>query len=362
MALPRAALSAPSALLLAASASALRASAEGDGVSPLLQHQFGGLYLLELSSDAGLLRAGAHVHAAAAAAGAARSRDDFAAATRALAMLGALLAVVAALMLGALLMLMRPHRPEFSKPPPQARSRAASDRPQALDTASSLEQEFEHHASRRASSACLSSGYECQSDATITDREEGQPSQTLVPLCPQLMVPASSNLRVVVPELACRRRQDTLINICSVPSLGGSPLFRARVSEGERAAPGARGIYLETLEGDQQFAWVSTEELWSSPGGTAPKLLIMRPDGLQFATMKKNNRGDYVVMCGLDVLAVFSAVSQAREARAVSGQGRLLAQIQRGVQGFCEVTTSPDIDAGLIILGLLAIDKCERAA
>lgn len=259
-------------------------------------------------------------------------------------------------------MLTRSHRAEIQKPPPQARGKPSANRPQ--DTASSLEQEFEHHAAGLASSACPSSaGHECHSDATITDREDGSPSQrTLVPLCPQLMVPTSSNLRVVVPELACRRRQDTFINICSVPSLGGSPLFRARVSECEPAAFGARGVYLETLEGDQQFAWVSTEELWSSPGGTAPKLTIMRPDGLQFATMKKNNRGDYVIMCGLSVLAVFSGDFQAHEAQVVSSQGRLMAQLQRGGPGCYEVTTSPDIDAGLIILGLLAIDKCERAA
>lgn len=345
------------ALLLPAGALHVSAS---DKVSPLLQRQAGDLFLLQsLSSDAA---AGA-LAAAGAGAGAARSSDGIAAATHALVMFGVLLAIAAALLLGALLMLMRSQQAEVPKPLPHARGKAGLDMPQG--SASSLDQEFEHHAAGLASSACASlAGYECQSDATITDREDGSPSQRLVPLCPQLMVPTSSYLRVVVPELACRRRQDTFINICSVPSLGGSPLFRARVSECEPAACGARGVYLETLEGDQQFAWVSTEELWSSPGkpSWSPKLTIMRPDGLQFATMKKNNRGDYVIMCGLGILAVFSGDFQAHEAHVVSSQGRLMAQIQRGRQGCYEVTTSPDIDAGLIILGLLAIDKCERAA
>jgi len=95
--------------------------------------------------------------------------------------------------------------------------------------------------------------------------------------------------------------------------------------------------------------------------GATPKIPILRPDRLQFATMKKSQRGDYNVMCGLGTLASFSGDFLANEVQVVSGQGRMMAQAHHGTDGHFEVTTSPSIDAGLIILGLLAIAKCEQS-
>mmetsp|Transcript_3691 Transcript_3691/g.9351 ORF Transcript_3691/g.9351 Transcript_3691/m.9351 type:complete len:376 (-) Transcript_3691:173-1300(-) len=183
----------------------------------------------------------------------------------------------------------------------------------------------------------------------------------LAPLCPQLVVPATSNLRVLLPELACRIRQDAVLNVCSVPALGGRPLFRARIAECAPTPDDGCGVFLETLCGEHHFAFASTSELWDGPSTASPIVPILRSNGLQFATLQKSHTGDYNVMCGLGILAVFSGDFLAHEAQVTSGQGQVMAQVRSGPDGGYEVTTSPNIDSGMIILGLLLIDKCEMS-
>lgn len=196
---------------------------------------------------------------------------------------------------------------------------------------------------------------------TVTDRDDGVRScLPLAPLCPQLVVPDTSNLRVVLPRLACRVKQDIVLTVCSVPMLGGRPLFRARVAEcAPTPADDGCGVYLETLCGEHHFAFASTSELWAGLSTASPAVPIFRSNGLQFATMRKTLEGDYSLTCGLGTLAVFSGDFLAHEAQVTSGHGQMMAQVRNGVDGGYEVITSPSIDAGMIILGLLLIDKCE---
>lgn len=207
-----------------------------------------------------------------------------------------------------------------------------------------------------------------QSASTFRDEDRSSmpsmasmPSLPQAPLCPQLIVPDTSSLRAVLPMLAFRARQDIVLNICSVPDLGGRPLFRARISETGPASADGCGIHLESLCGEHSLAFASTAELWSTPAAPAPNVPLLRSNGLQFGTMKKNHTGDYVVICGLGTLAVFSGSFLLHEIQVISGQGKVMADVRRDSDGSYEVTTSPSIDAGLIILGLLVIDKFERS-
>lgn len=280
---------------------------------------------------------------------------------RALMFLGVLMAVTTALILGSLVLMMR--RQGQESPAAPARSRAGPSRSRGnKDSAVGSESE----ARLSSSVSTPSASYDCPSEgpqgARPTQEEPSQPPLSLVPLCPQLTVPDTSNLQVVLPDLACRGRQNIILDICSIPSLGGRPLFRARVAECAPTPAESCGIHLETMSGEQQFAFVSTEELWAAPARSqTPKLPILRPDGLQFATMRKDQRGDYIIMCGLGTLAAFSGDFSAHEIKVTNSQGRIMAQTHLGSEGFYEVTTSPSVDAGLIILGLLAIAKCEQS-
>jgi len=202
---------------------------------------------------------------------------------------------------------------------------------------------------------------DCRSDAPTEIDNVSQSPLELTPLCPQLKVPDTSKLRVVLPKRACRKRQDAVLHVCSAPQLGGRPLLRARLAECEPTAREACGIYLEALSGDRWHAFLATGDLWAEPAGaTPPKLFILRPDGRQFATVEKRPGGDYAILCKLGVLATFSRDLAAHQTRVFSSQGWLMAQTEQGGEGSHEVTAFPGSDAGLVILGLLAIDKCEE--
>jgi hypothetical protein len=284
--------------------------------------------------------------------------------TMSLVVLGSLMAVVVAMGIGSALMLWCSPRGGYGPGPtlPSAGLRSRFTPRRRDDECSELESECAGLASVASLVPPSSVGntMTCASDtADGTDRDDRvQSSLPLAPLCPQLVVPDTSNLRVVLPELACRMKQDLVLSVCSVPMLGGRPLFRARIAECSAADDGC-GVYLETLCGEHHFAFASTSELWTAPSTASPTLPILRPNGLQFATMRKTHAGDYSVNCGLGTLAVFSGDFSAHEAQVTSGQGQVMAQVRKGVDGGYEVTTSPSIDAGMIILGLLLIDKCE---
>lgn len=183
----------------------------------------------------------------------------------------------------------------------------------------------------------------------------------LLPLCPQLVVPERSKLRCAVPKSPFCSRQDTTVTISSIPGLGSNPLFQARLAEGESLASDECGIHLESLGSAEKLAFVCTAELWDTSRTFPPKLAIMRVGRLPYATMQKTQYGDYVIACGLGTLVTFSGDYLAYDIQIINGHNQTIAQV---VSNACaceyEVIVNPNIDAGLIILGLLAIDKTER--
>jgi hypothetical protein len=273
--------------------------------------------------------------------------------------LGVMLAVMAALAIGLFLLLACPLQRGTARPGLQ-RSRDSPRKGREGECSEAEEPEYARLPSSLAQSASTLHDAAGGSDREDRPSMVSMPSLPQAPLCPQLIVPDTSSLRAVLPMLACRARQDVVLNICSVPDLGGRPLFRARISETGPASADGCGIHLESLCGEHCLAFASTAELWASPAAPAPNVPLLRSNGLQFGTMKKNHTGDYVVICGMGTLAVFSGSFLLHDIQVISGQGKIMADVRHDSDGSYEVTTSPSIDAGLIILGLLIIDKFER--
>lgn len=285
---------------------------------------------------------------------------------RSLVVFAVMILLATAMLITSMCLMLRSPPREIPQCSLQARCRPSTLQSVGTDSQQESQQQSQESESERvglASSSWMTPRVDddCRSEAAPTEIDTvSQSPLELAPLCPQLKVPDTSKLRVVLPQRACRKRQDAILDVCSVSQLGGKPLLRARLAECEPTAREACGIYLEALGGDKHHAFLSTGDLWDpSAGALPPKLFILRPDGQQFATMEKSPGGDYTILCKLGVLATFSGDFLAHQTRVFSNHGWLMAQTEQGSDSTYEVTAFPGVDAGLVLLGLLAIDKCE---
>jgi len=178
-----------------------------------------------------------------------------------------------------------------------------------------------------------------------------------LPLCPLLIVPDGTRLACIVQNDVRHKRQELSFDIVAMPTRSGTPLFRVRVSElgGETEA----GIFVETLSGSEQLAFLSTEEVWK--GVQNPVLTISRPWGLPYGTIQKVEDGTYQVLRGKTPLLVFRGNFQTHNIQVRSPRGTV-AQTEGTMLDEYQVRMQALTDAGLVILGLLAIDKCEASA
>lgn len=171
------------------------------------------------------------------------------------------------------------------------------------------------------------------------------------PLCPLLLVPEGTRLNCVVENDMCRRKQEMAFNIRGV---GGAHLFQVRVAELGNATP---GIFVETLGGEALLAFLSTEEIWRSV--PRPALSIFWPSGVHYGTMQKSEEGDYIIQQNGMVVLVFTGDFVSHTMRVKSGTGRTVASVTQDSPEEYQVVVHKCNDAGLVILGVLAIDKCE---
>jgi len=178
-----------------------------------------------------------------------------------------------------------------------------------------------------------------------------------LPLCPLLVVPDGTRLGCVVQNDVCRMKQELSFDVSAVPARGGAPLFRARVSELSAEGP---AIYVETLGGRDQLAYLSTEDLWRN--ASLPVLGISRPWGLPYGTMQKGANGEYVVVRGQSPLLTFVGDYLSHSIQVMVPSGHTIATTLQTSPEEYQVHMQARTDAGLVILGLLAIDKCEIAA
>lgn len=175
-----------------------------------------------------------------------------------------------------------------------------------------------------------------------------------LPLCPLLVVPDGTRLGCVVQNDVCRQRQELSFDVSAVSGRGGAPLFRARVSELGQDGP---AIFIETLGGRDQLAYLSTEDLWRK--SKCPVMGISRPWGLPYGTMQKGENGEYVVVRGQSPLLTFAGDYGSHSIKVMVPSGHTIATTLQTSPEEYQVHMQARTDAGLVILGLLAIDKCE---
>jgi hypothetical protein len=191
----------------------------------------------------------------------------------------------------------------------------------------------------------------------ITSSNEGSQKDALLPglpLCHLLVVPDGTRLACVVQNDVRRRKQELSFDICAVPARGGAPLFRMRVSELGQENP---GIFVETLGGREQLAFLSTQDLWL--GSSRPALSISRPWGLPYGMVQKGDNGEYLVMRGTTTLLVLTGDFQSHTMQVLNATGQVVATTLQTSPEEYQAHMLSRTDAGLVILSLLAIDKFE---
>lgn len=193
----------------------------------------------------------------------------------------------------------------------------------------------------------------------------GSSRMSLTPrwLCPQLTVPVGTELHCVLPNLMSGTKQNLVVHVCSIAERGSRPLFQARVVEadGDPECPHRAAISLETPGGEGRLAYVSTQEVWARTAGQEPKMEMTRASGAKFGTIMKNATGGYTITGETGILAVYCGHAMKHEMRVSDSCGATLAEVTPGRSSNAyEVVVYPNVDAGLITLGLLAIEKKER--
>lgn len=184
-----------------------------------------------------------------------------------------------------------------------------------------------------------------------------------VPLCPSLVVPDNRRLACIVQAVAGRQKQDTIFDVVSARE-AQVPLFRIKIAELRDDSP---AIYIETLGGKETLACLSTKELWSGASDN-PVLAIHRPWGAQYATIQKNDAGDYIVYAGRHgqrsgpPLLVLSGDIRTHSVKVSNASNRVVGQTEEASPGSYQVTVWARVDVGLVLLGLLAMAKCENRA
>mmetsp|Transcript_21253 Transcript_21253/g.26215 ORF Transcript_21253/g.26215 Transcript_21253/m.26215 type:complete len:172 (+) Transcript_21253:1-516(+) len=165
-----------------------------------------------------------------------------------------------------------------------------------------------------------------------------------------------------VSELITAEKQQVSFHIVD---LQGQPLSRVVVDEfGSRG-----GIFLRSLD-DRPLAWVKTASLYESQGGATPQ--ICWPSGEVYGSIAKeepvpNKRYTLRDKAGQRIFT-YNGNFQEKAINVVSASGRLVCDTERCVAATLgntphfQVRVAPSVDAGLVLCGLLAIDKLRRAS
>lgn len=178
-----------------------------------------------------------------------------------------------------------------------------------------------------------------------------------LPLCPLLVVPDRTRLACIVQTDVCCRKQELSFDIRAPSAREGAPLFRIRVSElGQEGI----GIYVETLSGREQLAFLSTEALWM--GKQHPIMAISRPMERPYGNIEKGANGEYLVSASNgERLLTFVGDFRNHNIQVMSPTGTVVAATSQTSPEEYQAHIQARTDAGLLILGLLAIDKCENS-
>merc|ERR1719428_708378 len=90
-----------------------------------------------------------------------------------------------------------------------------------------------------------------------------------------------------------------------------------------------------------------------------PVFGIYRNTGSLYGTLQKGDRGEYSVWRAKAEVMTFSGDFQAHDVQVKNSHGRVVANTVLMSQDEYQVHVNAGTDVGLVILSLLAIDKCE---
>jgi len=177
-------------------------------------------------------------------------------------------------------------------------------------------------------------------------------------LCPSLVVPSGMEFVFAVREELDSTRQELNFNIVD---LKGAPLSRVVVSEKGQVNSAGCGIFLQTLT-RMPLAMVDMQAFHE---GASKSPLICRPNGEVFGQLKHDESGKYLLKnkAGKGLL-IFHGDFSEKAVNVMNTVGKLVCATERCVVDFdsaphYQVRIAPYVDAGLVICGLLTIDKLE---
>lgn len=207
-----------------------------------------------------------------------------------------------------------------------------------------------------------------RSSGSSSGRTQGSITPTTTALCPSLVVPSGAEFVFAIKDVVRPVRQEQLF---SIVDLQGLPLSRVVISE----QGGHPGILLQTLL-KQNLAFISTERAWLQ-NEEAPARMndrdgrtfdICRPNGEVFGFVQcDGSSGRYVVkQKGTQKkILTFHGDFKNHAVNVVNAQGQLISCTERCQVEFdaadrfayYQVRVAPNVDAGLVMCGLLSISK-----
>mmetsp|Transcript_13792 Transcript_13792/g.37376 ORF Transcript_13792/g.37376 Transcript_13792/m.37376 type:complete len:490 (-) Transcript_13792:89-1558(-) len=187
--------------------------------------------------------------------------------------------------------------------------------------------------------------------------------------CPGLVVPDAMEFVFAIREVLAKVPQQLSF---SIVDMSGHPLCHAIVNELGGAINGEScGIHMQYLD-KEPLAQIHTEMLHAQPGSLP---VICRANGETFCELTRDQRFGttrrYVLRDRSgDQLVAFHGDFREKAVNATDPSGRILCVTQRCTinrdnaphASYYEVRVAPGADAGLLLCGLLAIDKVEGVA
>lgn len=181
-------------------------------------------------------------------------------------------------------------------------------------------------------------------------------------LCPNLVVPVGMEFVCVVPEALQTHAQNTTF---TTSDLDGKELMRVVVQEGRDMLQ--CGIRLEFMDG-RQLAFLNTAAIYQDRHAD---IKVFRPTGEMLCSLSREEalpNGKYTAHASVsgEKLLAFGGDFGRKTVRVVNETGRIVCATERcAVSGEgrpnYQVRVAPGGDAGLLLCGLLGIDKMEGA-
>mmetsp|Transcript_90387 Transcript_90387/g.149805 ORF Transcript_90387/g.149805 Transcript_90387/m.149805 type:complete len:412 (+) Transcript_90387:57-1292(+) len=202
-------------------------------------------------------------------------------------------------------------------------------------------------------------------EASLENLEASQKSSPDpgLPLCPCLIVPGTSRFVCLVKNCIRKKKQSMAFHVRSSPASLCRPLFRINVSEfGNRS-----GITVETIDGEEELCFLSTEPLWNSSSGAETfqgptPLNIFRPKGDLFGSVQAHKDGYQVLRGDVKLMDLSGDFADHNiNVKAANGQALAMTRPYDNVSADeYELSVFSGVDAGLVLLALMGADKCRE--